>query len=212
MVTHAKSLNGNEQGSSEVREHDVPARTFEDLPLSQQEYEALKGGFLTRRDLLICKCLRATGLRLSEVLRWRVQDFEHQGPDLYVWVQRGKKAGKPKWEAVAVKRELAIEIADWCRANTHAKTDPVFQGRYPGNPVTRVQVWSAFRDAGVRTIGRPVHPHQLRSLYISHAIEAGVAVPVVSKQVGHASERTTQAHYHKRTLEQRRTFAEQVPV
>ena len=71
-------------------------------------------------------------------------------------------------------------------------------------PITDRQVRYVFAAAGKRGIGRPVHPHELRHLYVKTLIDGGVPVLAASKMVGHSDTKTTERWYYDLTAEQRR--------
>ena len=60
-------------------------------------------------------------------------------------------------------------------------------------------------------IGRPVHPHELRHLYVKTLIDGGVPVLAASKLVGHSDTKTTERWYYDLTAEQRRAIQERMP-
>ena len=43
-------------------------------------------------------------------------------------------------------------------------------------------------------------------------IDGGVPMPIASKMMGHVSEKTTQAHYYKLSVDRRRVIGEGIPV
>ena len=63
-------------------------------PLDQREYEAFKASLPTWRDVLIDKVLRATGLRVMELLRLEARHYQVAGPDFSVLVRRSKRRSK----------------------------------------------------------------------------------------------------------------------
>lgn len=174
--------------------------------LSQEEYQALKGGFSKRRDLLVCKVLRGTGLRIAEVLRLTPEIVGQDGPSAYVLAKRGKKKkGQRTWTRVTLPPELGIELRDWIRG----------QGVQPGQrvfAVTARQVRNAFAKAGLASIGRSVHPHELRALYIKYLVDNRVPVEAAAKLVGHNDVRTTMEHYYDLTRDQREAIQRRIPV
>ena len=42
--------------------------------------------------------------------------------------------------------------------------------------------------------------------------QCDVPMPIASNMMGHASEKTTQAHYYKRSVDRRRVIGEGIPV
>lgn len=77
--------------------------------------------------------------------------------------------------------------------------------------ITDRQVRYVFAAVGERGIGRPVHPHELRHLYVATLINGGVPVVAASKLVGHSDSKTTERWYYDLTAEQRRAIQERMP-
>ena len=65
--------------------------------------------------------------------------------------------------------------------------------------------------AGIRDIGRLVHHHELRHLYVKTLIDGGVLVLAVSKLARHSDSKTTERWYYDLTAEQRRGIQERMP-
>ncbi len=78
-------------------------------------------------------------------------------------------------------------------------------------PITDRQVRYVFAATGRKGIGRPVHPHELRHLYVKTLIDGGVPVLAASKLVGHSDTKTTERWYYDLTGEQRRAIQERMP-
>lgn len=186
-------------------------------PLSQQDYERLKEGFGRYRDLMLCKLLRATGLRISEVLgskRTKIPKrprgpltpahLSEDGPYPYLLVQRAKRE-KQNFERVYLPVELGLQLRDYVRGNNIGAGDPIFK-------ISHRQVENVFAAAGGKALGRRVKPHELRGLYIKTLLDGGVPVVAAAKMVGHASSKTTERWYYELTREQRAEIQRRIPV
>ena len=172
--------------------------------LSQEEYELLKQGMTRVRDLLICKMLRGTGLRINELMRLQPEQVKVNGPEVSVMIRRSKRP-QAVWEYVPIQPTLGVELVDWIKGNAIRPGAKVFA-------VSDRQVRRVFAEAGRRGIGRPVHPHELRGLYIKTMLDGGLPVAVAAKMVGHADVRTTMKHYYELTAAQRREIQRRIPV
>ena len=174
-------------------------------PLTQADYEAIKGVLRTYRDTLIVKLLRGTGLRISEALSLTRAHVNDSGLDSVLTVMRGKQAGAPLWDRVPLPRGLGLELRDYIRGQPRHQEERIF-------PVTTRRIQQVVRAAGIAAIGRPVHPHEFRALYIKHMLDAGAPPAMVAKLVGHSDVRITMAHYYGLTLAQRQEVANATPV
>ena len=173
-------------------------------PLSQADYEAIKDNLRTYRDILLCQTLRGTGLRISEVLALTPQYLGEDGPRAFVLIRRSKKR-KEVWERVFLAPRLAVELRDYIKGTGIAPGAPIFN-------IGRRQVVNIFHDAGLKAIGRRVHPHEFRGLYIKWLLDNGLSIEAAAKMVGHEDPKTTARWYYELTREQRSAIQERIPV
>ena len=183
-------------------------------PISQTEYEKMKGAMPSFRDLMVIKCLRSTGLRISELLAITPARISDDGVQLEFKVKRGKKKLKDgdqaRYERMPLPPELSVEMRDFIKGQGLAPGDAIFRSHR--GPLGARQIRNIFNDAGIKSIGRPVHPHEFRGLYISDLIERGLPIEAVAKMVGHEDIRTTQKWYYKLTSERRREIQMNIPA
>jgi integrase len=207
-------------------DHNLPAITAspEDKaePLSQQDYVAIKSQLTTRadptigrRDLLVVKGLRATGLRIREFLRVTGADVGQQGQFVGIHIRRGKQGNdtdggrKYRWEWVYLPIEYGLEYREWVAAMAVRGSAPVFD-------VSVRTVERNFRDAAEKALGRRAHPHQLRGLYsmtvarIAKDFDLGMNLEVSAIMLGHSSIKTTRGYYTALTTEVRQEIQRRV--
>lgn len=191
-------------------DHSLPAiRQHEDdkaEPLSQQDYVALKEACKNRRDLLVVKGLRATGLRIAEFLRVEAVDVAQDGQFVGLHIRRGKQAldangqRSHKWEWVYLPPEYGLEYREWMAGMGRRGNNLVFD-------VTPRTIERNVKAAAEQALGRPAHPHQLRGLYtmtvasIARELDLGLNLEVAGIMVGHTTIKTTRAYYTALTRE-----------
>lgn len=196
-----RTLNGLAQADVVAKAHGWGLKVD---PLDREQYERLKGGFRRYRDLLICKCLRGTGLRIAELMRLQPEQIVRDGADVAILIKRGKTF-PPVWETQFLPPQLAMELQDYVRGNHCLPGEQIFK-------VTTRQVQRSFAEAGRAAIGRDVHPHEMRHLYIKTLLEAGLPVEVAAKMVGHKDPRTTFRVYYNLTAQQRAEITKRMPM
>jgi integrase len=177
-------------------------------PLSQAEYERLREAMPTRRDLLICKILRGTGLRINELLRMPLSQVYENGPDTGLYVAREKKrTPAPIFELIPLQTSLGIDLRDYIKVGMRKPADQrIFY-------VTARQMQRVFAAAGQRALGRRVHPHELRGLFITWNLhEGGISLESTAKMVGHADPKTTLKYYDRLTVQERYAIQRRIPV
>ena len=179
-------------------------------PLTQADYELLKGAFRCYRDLLLCKLLRGTGVRVSELLRITPEYVGDDGPHTYILVQRGKKqgtttGGNKLYERVYLHPQLALELKDFIKGSGTPRGGVVFH-------IGLRQTENIMNTAGLAALGRTVHPHQFRHLYVKTLLDGGVPAPAAAKMVGHTDSRTTEKWYYELSRQQRWEIQRRIPV
>ena len=184
---------------------------IEESPLTLEDYRALKGALVQgkrtdHRNVLITRVLFNTGLRVAELLRVTPEHITQEGPQVFLLVRRGKKRGRPQWEHVALHPELGSALLHYIRGNRISVVQPVF-GIKPR------QLQYIFREASLREVGRPIHPHQLRGLYIKTVFQnLGMPMEAVARLVGHSDVRTTLNEYYRLSRAERYEINRRLPV
>ncbi len=149
--------------------------------------------------------IASTGLRLGEGLGLQVGDADLPGRRLYIRRQVRKfKVGSPKSghaRTVALPPATVDVLRGWLEV---VRAEAAVRGQEPlwlfpsleGGPLhadrLRNALRKALRAAGVR---RHVTVHHLRHTYASLALQRGVPILVVSRQLGHSSVAVTSAVY-----------------
>ena len=109
---------------------------------------------------LVCETMLRYGLRVSDVVDWRVEDLQKGR-----WFIHEKKRGKKRRiSCTGEYRERLLRIS---------RGGYVFPGRKPFTHITRQAVWCSFRTACRRTgVEGAYAPHSLRKtharIYYSH--------------------------------------------
>lgn len=147
------------------------------------------------RDRAIVSLLYATGLRVSELVRLRLDDLDLAEGRLLC---RGK-GGRVRWLPIGraaqadLEAYLAIVRPRWRHS---ARESAVFLNRR-GRPLSRVAVWQRLRH-WARLAGLPmtVYPHRVRHTFATHLLQRGADLRTVQVLLGHASIGTTEVYTH----------------
>jgi len=141
------------------------------------------------RDAAMIETVYATGLRVSEVIRLRVEDLD---------LERGclRATGKGRKQRLVPLGDVAADLLRLYLAERPAKAGPLFLTRL-GRGMTRQGFWKLLgayaRAAGIR--GR-VHPHRLRHSFATHLLARGADLRAVQAMLGHADISTTEIYTH----------------
>lgn len=125
-------------------------------PLTHAEYRAILEA-LDRRDALLARVLRSTGLQISDTLRVTGSQFCLNGSDYTLLL------ADPVILPPALGADLAAYIA--------------YRGLMAGAriwPISRVQAWRIIYTAGRKALDRGVRPKEFRVLYFNTLLDGGV--------------------------------------
>ena len=140
------------------------------------------------RDAAMIETLYATGLRVSELVKLRVDDV-----DLTVGCVRA--TGKGRKQRLVPLGAQAVELLQQYldAARPHGALFPSRLGR----PMTRQGFWKLLaahaRAAGITTA---LYPHRLRHSFATHLLARGADLRAVQAMLGHAAVSTTQIYTH----------------
>lgn len=139
---------------------------------------------------LVLMTMYATGLRVSEATRLRVENID--GQRMMIHVRSGKGA---KDRMVPLSPVLLEALRSHWR--TTRSTTWLFPGVNPERPIRnetiRKACQRAAQDAGLR---KHVTPHTLRHSFASQLLEEGVDIRTIQKLLGHNQLRTTALYTH----------------
>jgi integrase/recombinase XerD len=150
----------------------------------------------TRADKQMAMAVRlmvATGLRVGEVCRLRVEDISPDGASLRV-------QGKGSRDRVAYIADLAfraeLQAIAAQRRSSHGPAGPLFVNR-SGAGLKPQSVRTKLRHVATAAgLARRVTPHMLRHTAATLLIETGVDIRIVQKLLGHSSIATTEIYTH----------------
>lgn len=178
-------------------------RTLQSLPkyLSQEEVERLlqlpdvttPHGL---RDRTMLEVLYASGLRVSELVRLRLENVNFE-------VGFVRIVGKGNKERIVPLGETA---RDWIRrylTEAYPKFQPKAAGSralflsQKGGSMSRQNFWMIVEKLGRRMgLNRRLSPHVLRHSFATHLLENGADLRAVQMMLGHADISTTQIYTH----------------
>jgi len=165
------------------------------------------------RDRAMLELLYATGMRVSELIRLRWEDFEL---NLGVVHCRGKGSkerlipvGRSALSAVEVyAREGRAKLAKPRAVRCGAKPDTARQGpnrpgtsylflNQRGGPLSRIGFWKILRGHGrAAGIHTALSPHVVRHSFATHLLERGADLRSIQLMLGHSDISTTQVYTH----------------
>lgn len=169
-----------------------------------------KGSNPSERELAAAiRLMVATGLRVGELCKLRVEDISPDGAALRVY-------GKGSRDRVAyiADRTLRVELQALVdeRRLADGPAASLFVNRHGAKLKPQSVRTRLHRTAGAAGLARRVTPHMLRHMAATLLIETGVDIRIVQRLLGHSSIATTEIYTHvsdetlRATLEQNSTI------
>jgi integrase len=177
----------------------MPRGDFPPEPLTGPEVRRLlaaadDGTVVGRRNRALLVLLWRTGLRCEEALALRPSDVDLEGGTVRVLHGKGRRA-----RTVGIDLAACKVLAEWEaeRESLGVTSGPLFctvtRGR--GGPVDGRYIRELMARLGRKAgIGHRVHAHGLRHTHAVELRKEGWSVPLISRQLGHASIATTQIY------------------
>jgi integrase/recombinase XerD len=146
------------------------------------------------RDAAMLELLYATGLRVSELIKVRIDDLVMDAGFLRTIGKGSKERIVPFGDAA---RDTIVQFMERGRPELDKYADPhLFLSRL-GRPMTRQSFWMKItryaREAGIKA---HISPHVLRHSFATHLLENGADLRSVQMMLGHADISTTQIYTH----------------
>jgi len=158
--------------------------------LSEGEIGRLFNCVSNMKHKLILLITYASGLRVSEVVRLKLENFDFDRKLIHI------KQGKGKKDRYTVLSQVVINnMKEYIR---FMKPDEwLFPGSKPGTHITERSVQNVL-DKAVRKakISKKVTVHTLRHSFATHLLERGTDLRYIQELLGHASTKTTEIYTH----------------
>jgi len=151
----------------------------------------------TTRDDAMLQLLYATGLRVSELVNLREENW-HEDAGICILQVTGK-GGKQRLTPVG--RQAAAMVKEYRRGARREilgeRSSPYLFVTARGKPMTRQSFWQIISRRGrLAGIERPITPHSLRHSFATHMLENGADLRSVQQLLGHSDISTTQIYTH----------------
>ena len=166
----------------------LPKRQIKTItPLTKEEISKLINAISNQKHRLLVEFMYASGLRVSEVVKFKIQDIFVN--ERIAVVRKGKGAKDRK---VILSKQFIKDFSKEFHANNNKY---LFPGRSGHLTVRSAQLIVA-NAAKKAKITKHVHPHLLRHSFASHLLSNKIDIRYIQKILGHGSIKTTERYIH----------------
>jgi integrase/recombinase XerD len=147
------------------------------------------------RDAAMLEVLYAAGLRVSELVRLKIQDVHLDAGFVRVFGKGSKERVVPIGQYA---REKILFYLEQARGRLiRGQASPYLFLARAGQPMSRQGFWKLLRQhAASAGLLKKVTPHSLRHSFATHLLEGGADLRAVQLMLGHADISTTQIYTH----------------
>lgn len=146
------------------------------------------------RDRAMLEILYATGLRVSELIKIRIDEVVMDAGFLRTMGKGSKERIVPFGDTA---RDAVLEYLDKARPPLDRFNDPHLFLSRRGRPMSRQSFWMKIvRYATLAGIRAHISPHVLRHSFATHLLENGADLRSVQMMLGHSDISTTQIYTH----------------
>lgn len=171
-----------------------PPKIEKKLPtvLTKDEMKLMLNATKNHKQRLLIECLYASGMRVSECVKLKVNDLDFKEKMGRVIAGKGKKDRN-----IILSETLVTNLQKYLKEREDS-SEFVFSGRTGHLSVRMAQriVGATAKKAG---INRRVFAHALRSSFATHLLEAGTDIRIIQTLLGHSSISTTERYTHVST-------------
>lgn len=165
--------------------------------------------FAGTRDRLVLELLYGTGMRLSELIGLRMEDFSFTDARVRVMGKRSKE----RW--IPLHRELIKIILSYTNKRAQMPfygSDPVFLLTNKGQPLYPVYADRLVKKyLSMVTTEKKKSPHVLRHSFASHLLNAGADIGAIRDLLGHSSLAATQVYTHNSVARLKQAYQQAHP-
>lgn len=162
--------------------------------VSLKEIEEILNQNLTNYERVIVELLYGCGLRVSELVELKINDFDIKNKYLECTGKGSKDRIVPlgKKACEAIKKYLPERDYIIAKFNINSKKLLISAS---GKIATRQEIYTFIHEQG-KILHKTISPHTLRHSFATHLLENGADLRVVQELLGHSDVATTQLYTH----------------
>jgi len=154
--------------------------------LTLGEVKKLIGVINNIKHKLIVKLLYGCGLRVSELVNLKKQDFNFAEGLIHIKLSKGKKD-----RFVKIPDSIKEELENYYKLNNEEIFFPSARGGKLSTKSIQLIIKNSAKTAGIK---KNISPHTLRHSFATHLLEQGIDLRIIQKLLGHSDIKTTQIY------------------
>ena len=162
--------------------------------MTVQEIETLLNQHLTKLEKVILELLYDCGLRVSELVNLKINDYDLNAKYIQCYGKGSKERIVPMGKKAVNAIKNYLPERDFLIQKFRLNTKKLLIHEH-GREMTRQDVYNFIHSQG-KKIHKTISPHTLRHSFATHLLENGADLRVVQELLGHSDVSTTQLYTH----------------
>lgn len=162
--------------------------------MSIQEIETILNQNLNKLEKVILELLYGCGLRVSELVNLKINDYDLNAKYLTAYGKGSKERMVPLGSKAIQAIKNYLPERDYLLQKYRLDTKQLLIHEH-GRKITRQDVYNFIHAQGQK-IHKTISPHTLRHSFATHLLENGADLRVVQELLGHSDVSTTQLYTH----------------
>lgn len=162
--------------------------------MTMQEINEILNQDLSKIQRVMLELLYGCGLRVSELVNLKINDYDLKGKFLECTGKGSKDRIVPMGNKACEAVKDYLPERDFLVQKFNLKTKQLLINE-KGKNVTRQEVYTFIHKQG-KKIHKAISPHTLRHSFATHLLENGADLRVVQELLGHSDVSTTQLYTH----------------
>jgi len=159
-----------------------------------QEIETILSQDLSKTERVILELLYGCGLRVSELVNLKINDYDLNAKYLTAYGKGSKERMVPLGGKAVEAIKNYLPERDYILQKYRIDTKRLLIHEH-GRDITRQDVYNFIHNQG-KKIHKTISPHTLRHSFATHLLENGADLRVVQELLGHSDVSTTQLYTH----------------
>lgn len=167
------------------------AKAEKRLPVvfNKGEVKKLLKSIQNEKHQLILSLIYSAGLRVSEVVKIKVQDLDFDNNLLFIRQSKGKKDRRTIFS-----KNLGFKLKDYIKEGNKKGDNLLFSSMQGGQLTTRTIQKIFFNALNNSKIDKKASCHSLRHSFATHLLENGTDIRYIQELLGHRKLETTQVY------------------